>query len=29
MDIKIVYLKEYPEVIPALAKIWHEVLGSI
>ena len=29
MDIKIVYLKEHPEVIPTLAKIWHEVLGSI
>ncbi|TAL64881.1 MAG: GNAT family N-acetyltransferase [Legionella sp.] len=28
-DIKIAYLKEYPEVIPTLAKIWHEVLGSI
>lgn len=29
MDIKIAYLKEHPEVIPDLAKIWHEVLGSI
>ena len=29
MNIKIVYLKEHPETIPALAKIWHEVLGSI
>lgn len=29
MDIKIAYLKEHPEVIPTLAKIWHEVLGSI
>ncbi|MDP3560306.1 MAG: hypothetical protein Q8R79_08180 [Legionellaceae bacterium] len=29
MDIKIAYLKEHPEVIPALAKIWYEVLGNI
>ena len=29
MDIKIAYLKEHPEAIPTLAKIWHEVLGSI
>jgi N-acetylglutamate synthase-like GNAT family acetyltransferase len=29
MDIKIAYLKEHPETIPTLAKIWHEVLGSI
>ena len=29
MDIKIAYLKEHPEAIPKLAKIWHEVLGSI
>lgn len=29
MDVKIAYLKEYPETIPTLAKIWHEVLGSI
>jgi hypothetical protein len=29
MDIKITYLKEHPEVILTLAKIWHEVLGSI
>ena len=26
---KIAYLKDNPEVIPTLAKIWHEVLGSI
>jgi len=29
MDIKIAYLKDHPEVIPDLAKIWHEVLGDI
>jgi N-acetylglutamate synthase-like GNAT family acetyltransferase len=29
MDIKIAYLKEHSEAIPRLAKIWHEVLGSI
>ena len=29
MDIKIAYLKEHSEQIPILAKIWHEVLGSI
>lgn len=29
MDIKIAYLKERPDAIPALAQIWHEVLGSI
>lgn len=29
MDIKIAYLKDHPEVIPELAKIWHEVLGDI
>lgn len=29
MNIKIAYLKEHPETIPALAKIWHEGLGSI
>lgn len=29
MDIKIAYLKEHPDAIPALAQIWHEVLGSI
>lgn len=29
MDIKIAYLKDHPEKIPMLAKIWHEVLGSI
>lgn len=29
MDIKIAYLKEHPETIPTLAKIWHEVLGSV
>lgn len=29
MDIKIAYLKEHPDAIPALAQIWHEILGSI
>ena len=29
MQIKIAYLKDYPDEIPALAKIWQEVLGSI
>jgi predicted N-acetyltransferase YhbS len=29
MDLKIVSLKDCPEIIPTLAKIWHEVLGSI
>lgn len=29
MDSKIAYLKDHPEKIPALAKIWHEVLASI
>jgi len=29
MDIKIAHLKEHPDAIPALAQIWHEVLGSI
>jgi predicted N-acetyltransferase YhbS len=29
MPIKIAYLKDHPEAIPALAKIWHNVLGSI
>jgi N-acetylglutamate synthase-like GNAT family acetyltransferase len=29
MDIKIACLKDHSEVIPRLAKIWHEVLGSI
>lgn len=29
MPIKIKYLKEHPEAIPALAKIWYDVLGSI
>ncbi|MBA2649279.1 MAG: GNAT family N-acetyltransferase [Legionella sp.] len=29
MHIKITYLKDHPEAIPALAKIWHKVLGSI
>lgn len=29
MDIKIASLKEHSEKIPTLAKIWHEVLGSI
>ena len=29
MDIRITYLKDHPEAIPDLARIWHEVLGSI
>lgn len=29
MNIKIAYLKDHPEKISMLAKIWHEVLGSI
>ncbi|MDF1678036.1 MAG: GNAT family N-acetyltransferase [Legionellaceae bacterium] len=29
MSVKIAYLNDYPEVIPGLAKIWYEVLGSI
>ena len=29
MPIKIAYLKDHPEKIPALAKIWHNVLGKI
>jgi len=29
MDIKIAYLKDHPEAIATLAKVWHEVLGSI
>lgn len=27
--IKIDFLKNHPEAIPALADIWHEVLGKI
>ncbi|MDP3559738.1 MAG: GNAT family N-acetyltransferase, partial [Legionellaceae bacterium] len=29
MSITIAYLKNYPEATPALARIWHNVLGSI
>lgn len=29
MNIKIAYLKDHSDKIPMLAKIWHEVLGSI
>ena len=29
MHIKIAYLKDHPDKIPALANLWHKVLGSI
>lgn len=29
MPIKIAYLKDHPEAIPALAKIWYNALGGI
>ena len=29
MHIEISYLKDHPEAIPDLARIWHKVLGNI